>query len=149
MGSRLTRSGMEDFFFCRKLEFCRGFEGGKEWTVASWRDNQGFGEYDEARRRWLEILLKKGFQGPIQAEAGVFDLLFTLMYDLDSVRQMATSPIFRQILEVDDKTLESIQGEDSALLEFSYRCLRDLLFARGRLSENAAMLAGWLKEEAL
>ena len=148
MGSRLTPSGIEDFYFCRKLEFCRGFEGGEEWTVASWRNNQGFGEYDEARRRWLEILLLRGLQGPLQAETGIFDLLFTLMYDLDRLRQMAGSPVFRQIPELDDETLESIQREDSALLQFSRRCFQELVFCRDELSEIAANLTAWLKEEA-
>lgn len=134
MGSRLTRHGIEDFYFCRKLQFCQGFQGGEEWTVASWRANQGFDPYDEARRPWLDILLKKGLREPLQTEAGILDLMFTLMYDLDAMRQLMGSPAFRQIRELEDETLDSVQRDDTALLNFSYRFLTELLFTEGRLA---------------
>ena len=44
MGSRLTPAGVEDHYFCRRLDYCRGFDGGVEWTVADWLANQGFAE---------------------------------------------------------------------------------------------------------
>lgn len=134
MGSRLAPQGMEDFYFCRKLEFCQGFAGGEEWTVASWRADQGFDEYDEARRPWLEILLKQGKQGQLQAEAGVFDLIFTLMYDLDVLRQLAGSPVFREIRALSGEELAAVRRDDAALLDFSCLLLTEALFSDDRLS---------------
>jgi Fe-S-cluster containining protein len=144
MGSRLSQRGIEDFYFCRKLEFCRGFEGGEEWTVASWQKNQGFIEYVEARRQWLEILLRQGLQGPLAAEARVLDLIFALMYDPDTFRRLAGAPVFRQTWELENETLESLQRDDLALLNFSCRFLTDFLFTEGRLAEIQARLADWL-----
>ena len=66
MGSRLTPDGVEDHYFCRRLDYCRGFDAEPEWTVASWMADQGFTEYDQGRRDWLEILLKAG----VTEEAG-------------------------------------------------------------------------------
>ena len=88
MGSRLTPEGVEDHYFCRRLDYCQGFDRETEWTVASWMANQGFAEYDQGRREWLEILLKAGLAEPLVVDALMQDLFATLAYDLDRFRRL-------------------------------------------------------------
>ncbi|MBI4643523.1 MAG: YkgJ family cysteine cluster protein, partial [Deltaproteobacteria bacterium] len=73
MGSQLTTQGMVDYYFCRQLDYCRGFAGDREWSLASWMADQGVAEYQEGRKGWLEILLKRGLQGPDGVNADLQD----------------------------------------------------------------------------
>ena len=131
MGSRLTPRGVEDYYFCRKLDYCGGFAADTEWTVESWQANQGFAEYDQGRREWLEILLKAGLEesGAINAQAQ--DLFATLAYDLDRFRTLLFEPAFLQAYEVDARAATCLQTDDLALLKLSYRVLQSVLSVEG------------------
>ncbi|MBM4275634.1 MAG: hypothetical protein FJ134_14410 [Deltaproteobacteria bacterium] len=119
---------MADYYFCRQLDYCQGFAGEVEWTVRSWRADQGFDEYEQGRREWLEILLQQGLQGPLQANARVRRIFTTIAYDPDRFRRMILEPAFRQSFHLDNEELNSIMTNDLALLKVSYRCLNALLF---------------------
>jgi Fe-S-cluster containining protein len=131
MGSRLTADGVEDHYFCRKLDYCQGFAVDREWTVETWKANQGFAEYDQGRRAWLEILLNAGLQGPGAADALVQDLFATLAYDLDKFRRLVFDPVFLESYDLKAEALEDLRADDLALLKFSYRFLPAVLSPAG------------------
>jgi Fe-S-cluster containining protein len=139
MGSQLTEQGMVDHYFCRQLDYCRGFAGDKEWTLASWMADQGFVEYDQARREWLEILLKRGLQGPEGVDADLQDLFATMSYDLESFRKLLEQPAFIEAAGLAGKPAAYRHLDDPELLKLSYQCLNTLLF-----TERAGLLlAAW------
>jgi Fe-S-cluster containining protein len=131
MGSRLTPAGVEDHFFCRRLDYCGGFATGEEWTVADWLDNQGFAEYDQGRREWLEILLKAGLTEPSEVDARIPDLFAVLAYDLDRFRRLVFDPVFLEAYDLKAEDLEDLRTDDLALLKFSYRFLPAILSPEG------------------
>ena len=131
MGSRLTPEGVEDHYFCRRLDYCRGFDGGTEFTVASWMANQGFAEYDRGRRPWIDILLKAGSTERPVADALIQDLFATLAYDLDRFRRLVLDPVFLEAYELEAGTLADLEADDLALLNFSYRLLPTILSPEG------------------
>ena len=131
MGSRLTPDGVEDHYFCRRLDYCRGFDAGAEWTVASWMADQGFTEYDQGRREWLEILLKAGLTEELVVDDQVQDLFATLAYDLDRFRRLVFDPVFLEAYGLEAEALEDLRTDDLALLKFSYRLLPTLLSPAG------------------
>ncbi|OGP70345.1 MAG: hypothetical protein A2Z73_01460 [Deltaproteobacteria bacterium RBG_13_60_28] len=127
MGSQATGGGIVDYYFCRKLDYCQGFATDAEWTVASWKSNQGLDAYEQGRQGWLEIFLKKGVMGPIPGEAQAIDLFAALAYDLEQFRRYLSGP---EILRADafkGQDLEEIKKDDLALLHFSYRYFHLLL----------------------
>jgi uncharacterized protein len=126
MGSQLTEQGIVDHYFCRQLDYCQGFTTDVEWTVADWQANQGFPEYDQARRAWLELMLRQGLRGPVDAR--IQDLFATLGYDLDRFRQLLDEPAFLQDWPLDPEPLAALQENDLALLDFGSRYLQALLF---------------------
>ena len=71
-----------------------------EWTVASWMADQGFTEYDQGRREWLEILLKAGVTEELVVDALVQDLFATLAYDLDRFRRLVFDPVFLEAYDL-------------------------------------------------
>ncbi len=127
MGSRLTEQGLDDHYFCRRLDYCQGFAAGEEWTVEAWKANQGLAEYEAGRRGWLEIMLEKGIKGPLQAEAQFQDLFATLCYDLDRFRTLAAEPAFLRAIGMDDQVLNHAGHGDLALLNFNYGYLKAIL----------------------
>jgi Fe-S-cluster containining protein len=131
MGSQLTEHGLVDYYFCRKLDYCRGFATEVEWTVASWKANQGFAEYEQGRQEWLEILLRQGLEGPGRVDARVRELFATAAYDLDKFRQLLLEPAFLKAYDLEGRALEPIRASDSLLLKFSYRLLKLVLFGEG------------------
>jgi Fe-S-cluster containining protein len=129
MGSQLTEHGIVDYYFCRKLDYCLGFATDVEWTVESWQANQGFGEYDLGRSAWLEFILKQGLLGPVDGR--VQELFATGAYDLDKFRQLLGESSFLQDWDLDAETLIALKVNDLALLDFSYRYLKSVLFPGG------------------
>jgi uncharacterized protein len=140
MGSRLTPEGVQDHYFCRRLDYCAGFQAEDEWTVASWMADQGFGEYDEGRRAWLEILLKAGLTEELTVDALAQDLFAILAYDLDRFRRLVFDPVFLEEYDLQAEDLEALRTGDLALLKFSYRFLPQVLSPPG-----AQKLAGVIR----
>jgi len=128
MGSQLTPEGVVDHYFCRELDYCQGFAGDVQWTVASWQADQGFGEYDRGRRAWLELMLKQALVGPVDGR--VQELFATIAYDLDKFRQLIAEPAFHQACGADPEIMENLHTatSDADLLEFGYRYLNSVLF---------------------
>jgi hypothetical protein len=131
MGSRLTPDGVEDHYFCRTLDYCRGFEAEVEWTVASWTADQGFAEYNQGRREWLEILLKAGVTEELTVDGLVQDLFAILAYDLDRFRRLVFDPVFLEAYDIKTEVQEGLRTDDLALLKFSYHLLPKLLSPQG------------------
>ncbi len=129
MGSQLTQEGVVDHYFCRRLDYCRGFDADVEWTVASWQANQGFPEFHRGRQEWLEILLRAGLLGPVADR--VRDRVAAVAYDLDRFRQEILEPGFQAPHGLDGPQPAQLRTDDLALLRFSYGYLRSLLFAAG------------------
>jgi hypothetical protein len=131
MGSRLTPSGVEDYYFCRTLTYCRGFDTDVQWTLASWMASQGFAEYNQGRRPWIEVLLKIGLEPPLEIDARVQDLFATLAYDFDRFRRLVSEPAFLEAYRVDPRESALLQTDDLALLNFIYRLLPAVLTRPG------------------
>jgi uncharacterized protein len=127
MGSQLTEQGVVDHYFCRRLDYCQGFDTEVTWTVESWQANQGFVEYDKNRRPWLELLLKVGLLQPQAVDDQMQDLVATIAYDLDTFRRLLVSPTFLRTCDLAAPTVEHLLKDDQALLSFSYRYLQSFL----------------------
>jgi len=127
MGSRLTEEGIKDYYFCRQLDYCQGFDTDQEWTVESWMASQGFTEYAQGRKEWLEIILNRGAQGPAGVDAPLQDLFATIAYDLDTFRTLLDQSSFRKACGLKGKAPDYLHLDDPALLQLGYRCLKGLV----------------------
>jgi Fe-S-cluster containining protein len=129
MGSRLTEQGIRDYYFCRQLDYCQGFDADVQWTVESWMAHQGFAEYAQGRKEWLEIILTRGVQGPSGVDAPLQDLFATIAYDLDTWRTLLEQPGFLKACGLKGKGRDYRHLDDAALLEVGYKCLQGLVLA--------------------
>jgi Fe-S-cluster containining protein len=128
MGSQLTEQGMVDYYFCRQLDYCQGFAGDREWTLGTWMADQGFAEYHEERRGWLDVLLKMGLRGPQGVDEELQNLFAALAYDLDTFRKLVEQPDFLEVINLGGGPAPYLHLDDLKFLKLSYECLKALLF---------------------
>jgi len=127
-GSELTPHGVVDHYYLRRLEYCLGLAGEREWTIASWQADQGFGDFDRPRRPWLQLLLQQAQPGRIPPDHRLLSQFYMMAYDLDAFRTFLFESAF---LRAHDLTLEEalpLASDDLALIRFSAACLEQLLF---------------------
>jgi Fe-S-cluster containining protein len=126
-GTLITEEGLDEFYFYVREEHCRGYEEEAEWTVATWREDQGVDKYDEMNREWKVMMLRRGADGgPVTDERG--NRLFAMvMYDLDQFRDFVFKSRFLTIFHVEDEVKERIWDDDEELLKFGYQYLKSAL----------------------
>ncbi|MBI4794782.1 MAG: YkgJ family cysteine cluster protein [Deltaproteobacteria bacterium] len=123
-GTLITEEGVEEFFFFVREPHCRGYEEDAEWSVATWRADQGVEKYDEMNLPWKTMMLRRGQDGgPVADERG--NKLFAMvMYDLDQFRNFVFKSRFLQVFDVDDEVKEKIWDDDEELLKFGYQYIK-------------------------
>lgn len=126
-GTLITEEGVEEFFFYVREEHCRGYEADDDWTVASWREDQGVDLYDAMNLEWKAMMLRRGPDGgPVTDERGN-KLFHMVMYDLDQFRRYVFESKFLAIFDVDEDTQEKLWNDDEELLKFGYRYIKTAL----------------------
>jgi hypothetical protein len=123
-GTLITEGGVEEFYFFVREEHCRGYEDDADWSVSSWRADQGVDVYDEMNLIWKTLMLRRAENGgPVTDERGN-KLFHMVMYDLDQFRKFVFKSRFLQIFDVDDEVREKIWDDDEELLKFAYEYLK-------------------------
>lgn len=118
---------VEEFYFYVREEHCKGYEEDAEWTIASWRADQGVDRYDEMNLEWKTMMLRRGADGgPVTDEKGN-KLFHMVMYDLDQFRRFVFKSRFRELFQVDEDLLERIWDDDEELLKFGYQYIKTVL----------------------
>lgn len=124
-----------------KEEHCLGHHEDRELTIDQYRKEQGVDQYDELDRGWRQLILKKKSSGPSIGKPSKrsLQLFFMACYDLDRFRQFVSSEAFQSSFEVDAATQEKIAADDTELMLFSFRFLKQVLFGEESvpLKDNA------------
>lgn len=119
----------EDFYFMVRESHCKGFESDKQWTVRTWRQDQGVEPYDDINHGWMEFILRKksfGFQYELSEQSrGMF---FMVSSNVDRLRRFVLESSFLDKYDVSKKTLQTIETDEVALLKFGLDWLQSALF---------------------
>ncbi len=126
-GSLITEEGLDEFYFFVKEEHCKGWEEDTDWTVETWRSDQGFDKYDEMNREWKAMMLRRDPAAKPELEDRAKNLFYMAMYDLDQFRRFVFKSRFLQIFSVEEDVLEKIWDDDEELLKFAYKYLKMVL----------------------
>jgi uncharacterized protein len=143
-----------------KEAHCLGHNEPRALTIDEYRAEQGLDEYDELARGWRQLVLKKKSSGPAVGKPSKrsLQLFFMACYDLDRFGAFVASEAFHQLHDLPDEELAGILADDTKLMLFGFRFLRQVLFgemtialrpeaARARL-ERVGENAGRLEREA-
>lgn len=113
-----------------KEDHCKGHLQEREITIKDYRKEQGLEEYDEHGRGWRQLVLKMKSAGPAIGTPSKASLRFFFMacYDLDRFREFVRSEGFHQTFDLDQASLAELYRDDLALLKFSDRLIRQIMF---------------------
>lgn len=111
-------------------EHCLGHQEDRKLTIDEYRQEQGLEEYDELGRGWRQLILKKKSSGPAVGAPSMRSrqLFFMACYDIDRFREFVRSEGFRASFDVPVNDYTEMMDNDVALLQFSYRFLKQVLF---------------------
>lgn len=131
MGLPPARAGEtpEPVYFVNDDDFCDGRGEPQEWTVGSWRANQGVAEQEQFEGDFQEIVSHPWFIGGRQLDPRRMEMFYTGCYDLDAFRRFVFDTSFLERFELDDELVERLRSDDEELLRFAFRWLRYALFA--------------------
>ncbi|MDY7033311.1 MAG: YkgJ family cysteine cluster protein, partial [Thermodesulfobacteriota bacterium] len=133
----------EEFYFFIRDPNCLGYQGEKEWTIGSWRIDQGADLYDEMNREWKEIQLRRNTSEQSKLDSRKQSMLYMASYDIDKFKKFVFESKLLDILEVDKEEIEKIQIDEIALMKFGFKYLKYILM----LEETLQVKEEYKREE--
>jgi len=116
----------EEFYFFIREPYCLGYQEDKQWTVESWRADQGVDLCDEMNREWREIQLRRDPTGK-PLEPAKQSQMYMASYDLDTFRKYVFESRFLDVFDIDASELEQIRTDDVALMKLGFKYVKFLL----------------------
>lgn len=109
---------------------CLGHKEPRKISVEDYRKEQGLEEYDDLARGWRQLILKKKSSGPSIGKPSKrsLELFFMVCYDIDRFSQFVASEGFSDLYDLPAEELKSILCDDTELMQFGFRFLRQVLF---------------------
>jgi hypothetical protein len=132
-GSERGPVNEEFYFFVRELH-CLGYQENTDWTVATWRANQGVDIYDEMNREWKEIQLMRNIFGGSGLDSKKQAQLYMASYDIDRFRRFIFDSRFLDIFDINGDVVETIQADDIALMKFGFQYVKYILMMEKTLN---------------
>ncbi len=117
----------EEFFFFIREPNCTGYDEDSEWSIDSWRTEQGVDLYDEMNREWAEIQLRRDNPGWPKLDPEKQPLIYMASYDLDRFRKFVFDSGFLNMFEVDADEVDRMRDDDVALMKFAFKYLKYIL----------------------
>lgn len=113
------------FYFFIKEPRCLGYSEDKEWTIETWRIDQGVDLYDEMNKEWQEIQLRRDTPGFPKLTEKVQSLIYMASYDLDKFKKFIFESRFFDIFEVEE--VDKLKTDEIALMQFGFKYLKHFL----------------------
>jgi Fe-S-cluster containining protein len=132
----------EEFYFFVKEKHCLGYEEPDDWTVRSWRDDQGAEHYDSMNREWKELLMRRNLPGQPKLDPRKQTQFFMASYDLDTFRRYVFESRFLQVFDVDTSEVEAMKEDDLALMRFAFKYVKFLMMMEETLRVRDGVLPG-------
>lgn len=127
-----------DSYALVKEAHCLGHDEPRPITIDDYRKEQGLDQYDELGRGWRQLILKKKSSGPTIGKPSQRSrqLFFMACYDLDRFRVFVESEPFSQLVSLAPEERQKILADDTELMLFAFRFLRQVLFGEASIPLN-------------
>ncbi len=119
-------------------DHCKGHEEDHKQTIGQYRAEQGLEGYDPATRGWRQLILKKKSAGPAVGRLSEMSLqlFFMASYHIDQFQKFVTSDQFRTSYDLAPDLVEKLKTDQSAVVEFGVRFLKQVLFGEETINEK-------------
>ena len=138
----------EEFYFFIRDPNCLGYQEGKEWTIGSWRIDQGADFYDEMNKEWTEIQLRRNTSEQSKLASNKQAMLYMASYDIDKFKKFIFESKLLDILELDKEEVEKIKTDEIALMQFGFKYLKYTLMLEETLKVKEEYKKGKQPPEA-
>lgn len=123
-----TESGPvhEEFYFFIREPHCLGYQENTEWTIQSWKDDQGVSLYDEMNRGWRDVQLRRN---PLlkELDSNQQAQIYTAFYDIDRFRRYVFESKFLDVFDIEADVREAVRTDDLALMKLGFTYIKFLL----------------------
>jgi uncharacterized protein len=132
IGQGIMRKGAEEgpvneeFYFFIREPHCLGYQEDNEWTIQSWKDDQGVSLYDEMNREWKEMQLRRNPFGK-NLDSNKQAQIYTASYDMDRFRRFVFESKFLDVFDISREEIEEIKTDDIALMKLGFKYIKYLL----------------------
>lgn len=130
----------EEFYFFVREEHCAGFEEQSDWTIASWREDQGSEHYDAMNREWKEILMRRNIPGLPPLDPKKQTQFFMASYDMDRFRSYVFESRFLDIFDVPSEEVEAMRKDETALMKFAFKYIKYIMMLEQTLKTKDGVL---------
>lgn len=130
----------EEFYFFIKEKHCLGYEEDTDWTIGSWRDDQGSAHYDEMNREWKEVLMRRNLPGSQELAPKKQTQFFMASYDLDRFKNFVFESRFLDVFELAEEEVEHIRRDETALMKFGFRYIKYIMMLEQSLKLKEGVL---------
>jgi Fe-S-cluster containining protein len=117
----------QEFFFFIREPNCAGYDQDGDWTIETWRSEQGVDLYDEMNKEWAEIQLRRDNPGKPKLDETKQSLMYMVSYDIDKFKKFILESRVLDIFEIDGDELEKIKSDEIALMKFGFKYLKYVL----------------------
>ena len=117
----------EEFYFFIRDPRCLGHKEDTEWTIESWRKDQGADLYDEMNREWKEIQLRRNTDEKPDLDSKKQSMMYMASYDLEKFKRFIFESKLLDVLEIDKEEIEKIKTDEIALMKFGFKYLKYIL----------------------
>ena len=116
----------EEFYFIIREPHCLGFQEDVEWTIESWKADQGVDVYDEMNKEWKEVQLRKPHFGK-PLEPAQQNQVFMASYDLDSFKKYVFESKFLDVFDIPAEEVEKVRNDEIALMKLAFKYIKFIL----------------------
>ncbi len=117
----------EEFYFFVKEPHCLGYHEDKEWTIESWRIDQGVNTYDEMNREWKAIQLRRNMLGQAELDDKKQAQFYMASYNFDSFKRFIFDSRFLDVFALDMETIEKIRTDEVELMKFGFKYIKYIM----------------------
>ncbi len=114
----------EEFYFFIKEPHCFGYEEKKQWTIASWREDQGVDRYDEVNKEWKGLQLRKNLVGQPPLDENKQFQFYMASYDADRFKRYVFESNFLNVFDIDQETVDRMRNDEVELIKFGVKYIK-------------------------
>ena len=137
----------EEFYFFIKEPHCLGYQEDKEWTIESWRSDQGVDVYDKMNREWKTLQMRRNMIGQPELSEKKQKQFYMASYDIDSFRKFVFESSFLNVFDLDVKTIEKIRTEEVELMKFGFKYIKYIMMLEQTLKVKEEVLDARINEK--
>jgi hypothetical protein len=137
----------EEFYFFVREEHCKGYDEPNQWTVNSWREDQGAEHFDAMNREWKHLLMRRELPGQPKLDEKKKIQFYMASYDLDNFRSFIFESKFLDIFDIDAETVEAMRSDDVALMKFAFTYIKYVMMMEQSLKLKDGLDPATLRAE--